>query len=59
MEHPRTMKRYNMTLDPKTKDATMKLLRGDESLSGIVQGFLEKFVEKRTKSKKKKKKGKK
>ena len=59
MEHNRNYKRYNMTLDPETKEMAMTLLRKDESLSGIVQVFLTKFVERRLKVKKKKKKGKK
>ena len=44
MEHHRNFKRYNMTLDPTTKEAAMKLLGEDETLSGIVQEFLEAFI---------------
>jgi len=54
MEQHRNYKRYNVTLLPETKEAAMELLRDEESLSGIVQGFLEKFVARRTKNGKKK-----
>ncbi len=55
-EQFRNYKRYNMTLDPDTKEAAMEAMRDDETLSGIVNNFLEKFVTRRTKNKKRRKK---
>lgn len=54
MEHYRNFKRYNMTLVPATKEAAMKLMTEDETLSGLVQEFLEDFITRRKERNKKK-----